>query len=235
MTSPHVLLVEDNAALRKGMKLQLERLGCSVRATASGKDLDSLLENSTVDVVILDLILPGENALELAERLYDPAHRGIIILTIKGELDDKIRGLRCGADIYLVKPVDSRELFACIQSIYRRMMSLRDQTQPGSNWILDLNKRWLRSPDGRALELTPRDIAYFSLLASQPAKIISLKDISRSMNLDYLSFPEARLYTQLSRLRHKLSQFDNTLAIQTWRNSGYTYVGPTIQLAGNEP
>jgi DNA-binding response OmpR family regulator len=234
MNEPSVIMVEDNAIFADTMRQQLGAAGLSLRIAGNGRELDELLADKPSDILILDVILPGENAFSIAQRLYEPSSRGIIMLTVRGELEDKIEGLERGADIYLVKPVDCRELLACIHSLYRRLTLTHTEVDPEPSWSLDLIRRILSSPDGRTLELTPHDVANFSLLIRQPAKILSIDDISSALGLNYLNYPEARLYTQLSRLRHKLKDFDKSLSIQTWRNSGYTFVGPEIKLVHNE-
>ena len=230
MLEPSVILVEDNSVLVESMSLQFESAGLSHRNARDGAELDQLLQEKPADILILDVILPGENAFSIAERLYEPAHRGIIMLTVRGALEDKIEGLERGADLYLVKPVDFRELLACIHSLYRRLTLTQEELEREPDWSLDLSRRLLSAPDGRLLELTPHEVANFALFIRQPAKILSIDEITAALGLKYLNFPEARLYTQLSRLRHKLTQFDKSLAIQTWRNSGYSFVGPEIRL-----
>ena len=223
-------MVEDNKVLVESMSLHFDSAGLSLRNARDGAELDQLLQEKSADILILDVILPGEDAFSIAERLYEPASRGIIMLTVRGSLEDKIEGLERGADIYLVKPVDFRELLACIHSLYRRLTLTHEELEREPAWILDVPRRRLTAPDGRSLELTPHEVANFTLLIRQPAKIMSIDEITAALGLNYLNFPEARLYTQLSRLRHKLTQFDKNLAIQTWRNSGYSFVGPEIKI-----
>ena len=119
-----VLLLEDNPTLRGSICHYLSSEGLRVRSAASSQEFIELLSQEESQILIMDVLLPGEDAFAVLEGLSGSGRHGIIMLTILGELDDKIKGLEGGADIYLVKPVDNRELLACIHSLHRSLQQV---------------------------------------------------------------------------------------------------------------
>ena len=165
----------------------------------------------------------------LAARLCDRSRMGIIMLTAMGTVDDKVRGFEEGADLYLVKPIDRRELIACINSLYQRLYP--SNPRPASGWQLHRSKRELHAPDSRCLDLTTQDLLVLSLLLEQAGVTRDRNEIVTHLGFDYMHFPEGRTNTVISRLRQKLSKFSPDLRIMTIRSRGYAYVGPDIKLS----
>ncbi len=221
-----VIVVEDNPGLLDDLLFQLTHAGFAVRGAGSGPALDALLAQQACDILVLDINLPGENGFAIARRLYDRSQRGIIMLTARSDLDDKLQGLDEGADLYLVKPIDRRELVACIRSLYRRLVP--DVSAP--LWQLDQQRRLLLAPDGRTLSLTQQDVLVLALLAARPGQICNRSEVVAALGIEYLSSPDSRINMMLSRLRLKLASFDTALHIQTWRNVGYSFVGPSLNI-----
>jgi two-component system OmpR family response regulator len=221
-----VIVVEDNPGLLDDLLFQLTHAGFSVRGAASGPALDALLAQQAYDILVLDINLPGENGFAIARRLYDRSQRGIIMLTARRDLDDKLQGLDDGADLYLVKPIDRRELVGCIRSLYRRLVP--DVSAP--LWQLDHARRLLLAPDGRTLGLTQQDVLLLALLATRPGQVCSRSEVVAALGIEYLSSPDSRINMMMSRLRQRLSGFDVALHIQTWRNAGYSFVGPAVRI-----
>ena len=226
MPEPNVIMVEDNPVLLDETLFQLQSAGISARGVMSGHELDVLLTQVPCNVLIIDVNLPGEDGFSIAKRLFSPERRGIIILTVRDELEDRLHGRNNGADIYLVKPVDSRELIACIRSLHRRL----DQERSKDVWVLDIAKRILLSPRNRQLDMTPQEIQMLLILVNHPGVILGRKDIVDALAYKNVDFPEARVNTAMYRLRHKLMEFDDSLRIQTWRNRGYSFIGPNFKV-----
>lgn len=226
MSGIRVMIVEDNEDLREEMEFQLESAGFLVRSAADGVQLDVLLAKDRCDVLLLDLNLPGEDGYSIARRLCDPQRLCIIMLTARDEIDDKTRGFEEGADSYMVKPVDRRELAACIRALYRRVAA---PERFASEWALYAAARELVSPDGRRLGLTATDVTVLSVLAADPGRTRTRQEIVKVLGIDFMETPEGRTNTIISRLRQKLTHFDPELRIVSWRNQGYSYVGPSIQ------
>lgn len=228
MPDPLVIVVEDQPVLLEETLFQLQCAGIEARGALNGRDLDALLPQTPCNVLILDVNLPGEDGFSIARRLYAPERRGIIMLTVRDDVEDRLQGRENGADIYLVKPVDHRELVACIHSLHRRLAATLDK----GDWVLDMPQRLLVAPEGQRLELTPQEAQILLLLLNSPGHVFSRNEIVDTLGYKNMDFPEARVNTALYRLRHKLEEFDEGLRVQTWRNRGYSYIGPAIKPCG---
>lgn len=219
-----VVIVEDQAALLEEMVFQQRAAGLSVRGARDAGELEQLLEQEPCDVLVLDLNLPGESGFSIANRLRDPNHLGILILSARSAVGDKVDALEMGADQYLVKPVDRRELTAAIMALYRRLAAGRQDPR----WRFDLLSRRLLAPHGATLELTPQQATVFALLVRHAGAVLDRQQMVQGLGIDYVDFPDTRLNTLLSRLRQQLESFDPSLQIRTWRARGYAWVGPRI-------
>jgi len=227
-----IALVEDNADLRDDLQFQLSSQGLKVAALADAVALDRHLRKARCDIAILDIGLPGENGLSIAARLRQAyPSMGIIMLTARGELDSRLNGYKQGADIYLVKPVDWRELLAQIQALHRRVVVLA--TPASSNeWLLKQAGRELVTPQGRAISLTHMEGLVLKLLAKHAGQTVE-----RALLMSELLGEQAdqldshRLEVCISRLRQKM--FDaidanvggqsHQLPLKTVRGAGYTF------------
>lgn len=227
-----VFLVEDNQALREEMSFQLEHEGFEVRSAQDARELASLLQSDSCDVLVLDVNLPGEDGFSIARRLAAQKKWGIVMLTARDEIDDKLRALRDGADIYLVKPIDRRELAACIVALARRV---RPTQGVDSEWCYLKVPRVLQAPDNRELSLTPQDAIVLGVLLERQGETCTRAELGTSLGIDFMDFPEGRINTVISRLRAKLIAFDPNLRIVGWRNQGYAYVGPLVKLLPTGP
>ncbi len=225
-----VTLVEDNLVLFEELLYQLMLVGFDVRGVQNAEDLDVLMQEWQSNIYVLDINLPGEDGFSIAKRLLDRQLRGIIMLTARTDIADKLKGLEDGVDFYLTKPVDWREIAACIKNLYYR---LKPENMP-LNWVLDLSTRQLTAPVDRVLNLTLYEINMLKLFLENPKKIIDRKTIEAV----FISSGEdndsiyGRINTQMSRLREKLSRFDSSLMIQTHRTVGYAFIGPNIEIRG---
>src|ERR1700751_1055746 len=158
----HILIVDDQREICDLVQEYLSGEGYRVSTAQDGAEMRRIMAQSPVDLVILDLMLPGEDGLTLARSLREESGVGIIILTGRGEIVDRIIGLEMGADDYLPKPFHLRELLARVKSVLRRATSQTADRQAiprsrarFSGWELDLSSRELFSPSGEEVRLTP--------------------------------------------------------------------------------
>lgn len=223
-----VAVVEDNEMLLDELLFQLNAQGFNVKGALDSRELDLVLAEHPADVLVLDVNLPGEDGFSVARRLHDPACRGIILLTARDAIEDKLRGLEDGADLYLVKPVDRRELAASIRALFRRLPGAAVEVEP--RWSLSPERRILSSPSGRELELSPMEFRVFDWLRAEQGRTRSRRDLLYFLGIEDMSAADGRINTSISRLRQKLSEFDPELRVVSWRNQGYSYVGPSITI-----
>ncbi len=220
----HVALVEDHAALREEIAFLLGHQGFRVSPCADGPTLDALLATEGCDVVVLDVGLPGEDGFSIAERLRSIPHLGVVMLTARGALEDRVRGLRGGADAYLVKPVDWRELAAVIESVVRR---LPEPDASAEAWQLRAGGRRLLAPDGTIIELTHTEAALLIRLAEDAPNPVAREALMIAAIGVPLDGDFRRLEVALSRLRLKINAaVPNANPIRAARGKGYTFVAP---------
>lgn len=228
--SPHILIVDDDRELRQLLTAFLARHEYRVDAAADGRAMDKLLETSRFDLIVLDLMLPGEDGLALCRRLRSTSTVPIIMLTALAEEIDRIVGLEMGADDYVVKPFNPRELLARIRAVLRRTGSASGVSRNGGKtlvfegWRIDLSKRELYSPEGVLMPLTGGEFDLLVAFAERPQRILN-----RDQLLDLTRGRAATAYdrsidVQLSRLRRKIEADPNEPAlIKTVRGGGYVF------------
>ena len=230
--SPHLLIVDDDREIRDLVSRFLVKHGYRVDTAADGREMDRLLAAGRFDLLVLDLMLPGEDGLSLCRRLRAESGLPIILLTALGEETDRIVGLEMGADDYLGKPFNPRELLARIKAVLRRADGIaRRPDSDGSavtvsfeGWRFDQAKRELRSADG---VLTPLSSGEFDLLLAfveHPRRVLTrdqLLDLTKGRSAQPF---DRSIDVQLSRLRRKIEADpkDPTL-IKTVRNEGYIF------------
>jgi two-component system OmpR family response regulator len=227
---PRVLLVDDDAGLRQLIGDFLSDHGFRVDTAADGPDMDRLMASQPpYDLVVLDMMLPGEDGLAITRRL---AGRGppIIMLSAIGADTDRIVGLEVGADDYLAKPCNPRELLARIRAVLRRHRAAGEGAEAGgmiaefAGWRLDIVRREIRSPDDVMVSLTDGEFTLLRTFVEHPQRVLSrdqLLELARGATVE--SYDRA-IDVQISRLRRKLEQLGNPRAaelIRTVRNEGY--------------
>jgi DNA-binding response OmpR family regulator len=176
---------------------------------------------SDLAFAIIDVMLPDGSGFDAAVWLR-ARHRdcGIVMLTARGETQDKIDGLIGGADHYLVKPVKLLELDAILQALGRRV---------AHDWRLDCQARVLTAPAGGRLDLSASEIALLSLLARHPSKAVSRRQIAEDFGFDWVDYDERRLETMVSRLRQRWrSEAGSELPLKTVHRTGYTFAVPLM-------
>ncbi len=228
-----ILVVDDDARIRDLLKRYLTQEGLDVLLAEDGRSLNRLLQRETVDLIVLDLMLPGEDGLSICRRLREAKDRTpIIMLTAKSEDIDRIVGLEVGADDYLGKPFNPRELLARIHAVLRRRPPPEVPGAPSSEeevvrfgpYTLDLGQRQLRKQD-TDLSLTTGEFAMLKALVRHPRQPLSRDKLAQlARGREFEPFDRS-LDVQVSRLR-KLIEEDPTAPryIQTVWGVGYVFV-----------
>jgi len=226
--NPHILVVEDDHEISALIIRFLRANDLRVSAAHSANEMDRILENGRVDLVILDIMLPGEDGFSICRRLRKSSNLPIVMLTAKGDDIDRIMGLEIGADDYLPKPFNPRELLARIRAVLRRSSEgiPRDsKILTFHGWCLDPNTRQLRNPEGARVALTGGEFDLLLAFCLHPRRILSrdqLIDLARGR--DAAPF-ERSVDVCVSRLRQKLErQSTDPALIQTIRSGGYMFV-----------
>ncbi|WP_317133993.1 response regulator [Methylococcus mesophilus] len=228
--TPHLLIVDDDRELRQLLPQYLSGHGFRVDAVADGKAMSRILETGRFDLIVLDLMLPGEDGLALCRRLRASSRLPVIMLTALAEETDRIVGLEMGADDYVAKPFSPRELLARIKAVLRRTTDLTDRPEGDGHtlvfegWRLDLARRELHSPEGVLMPLTGGEFDLLAAFAEHPRRVLSrdqLLDLTRGRSA---SAYDRSVDVQLSRLRRKIEADPNDpVLIKTVRGGGYLF------------
>jgi len=230
-TNPHILVVDDNAEIRELLERFLSDHGYRVSSAVDGKQMKRVLADAAIDLLILDLMLPGEDGLTLCRNLRANSNLPVIMLTAMGEDTDRIVGLEMGADDYLAKPFNPRELLARIKAVLRRSNSLPEHHPEEladeirfNDWRLSLDRHELFDPEGILVSLSTAEFTLLSAFATHPGRVLS-----REQLLDLARGRESRLFdraidTLVSRLRRKLNDDPKQPEIiKTVRGDGYLF------------
>lgn len=235
MSDPiHLLVVEDDAFVQKALRLYLEGEGYRVTAVDNGEDMHAVMETDPAVLAIMDLKLPKDDGFQLTKQLRDRYNLGIIILTSKDDSVDRIVGLEIGADDYVVKPWDERELLARIRSVLRRV---NERTGSGGGidpseqrlvifdgWTLNLDSRELRAPTGAVVELTSGEFSLLNEFIERAGRVLSRDHLlSAIYNRDWEPFDRS-IDVLVTRLRRKIEADSRHPAIiKTVRGTGYMF------------
>ncbi|MGE8327239.1 response regulator [Pseudomonas urmiensis] len=231
--STTLLVVDDDDEIRELLCDYLSDAGYAVLAAADGEQMRQQLARHKVDLVVLDVMLPGEDGLSLCRQLQAQPGLAVIMLSAKGSTFDRIIGLEVGADDYLAKPFEPRELIARIKAVLRRpqrleqaVEALAQDEQSFAGYRLDHIKRLLTCPDGQALSLPRSDYRVLRELLDATNRVVSRDLLTRSaFGRDHL--PDDRSVDMcISRLRQQLRRSpDGAVQILTIRNEGYLLTG----------
>ncbi|MFM9940423.1 MAG: response regulator [Hyphomicrobiaceae bacterium] len=229
--TPHILIVDDDPKIRSGLSKFLTEQGLRVTIASDGRDMQVKLSHANIDLIVLDVMMPGEDGLSLCRKLSSDGAVPIILLTaVAGEID-RVIGLELGAEDYVCKPFNPRELLARIRVVLRRRPNATvDEKRPivkcyrFSGWILDARARTLTSPSGAHVELTTGEFDLLQAFVEHPNVVLTrdqLLDLARgraSLSID------RAIDVQVMRLRRKLeADPQSPLLIKTVRNSGYIF------------
>ncbi|MEM7442106.1 MAG: response regulator [Pseudomonadota bacterium] len=217
---PHILVIDDDQRLRQLLRKYLSDRGFMVSSASDAADARSKLESLTFDLIVMDVMMPGESGLQLTESLRKTLKTPILLLTAMGEVDDRIAGLESGADDYLPKPFEPRELVLRINSILRRIPSSKPDTGPLQlgPFQFDLSRAEL-TQNGAMVHLTSGEASLLSVLASHPNETLSREFLQTEANL---AGNVRTVDVQVTRLRRKIEP-DPKLPryLVTIRGAGY--------------
>lgn len=219
-----LIVVEDDNELRDILATGLTLFGHIVRSAPDAASLYNVLADFPADIVILDLGLPGEDGISLAMRLRQQGRScGIIMLTARGKVDDRILGLSSGADLYFVKPVDIRELDAAIRSLSRRLFIDKNKKD---SWRFDRQSANLITPRGKAIALSAHECILVGTLLASAGNSVSRQEIFAALHQPDDFYGDRRLETLISRLRAKVRAVDpeSALPIRARHNLGYAFL-----------
>jgi len=230
----HILVVDDDAEIRTLLGTYLQKNGYRASVAADGQAMWAALAKSAVDLIVLDVMMPGDDGLTLCRKLRADSDTPVIMLTARGEETDRIVGLEIGADDYLAKPFSPRELLARIKSVLRRYRSLPRNLRADESreiefagWRLDPVKRHLVSPAGVLTSLSGAEYQLLKVFLSHPNHVLTrdqLMLLSKGHEADPL---DRSIDINVSRLRHRLGDDPADPAIiKTVRGEGYVLTVP---------
>jgi two-component system OmpR family response regulator len=230
-TLHRLLVVDDDSDIRSLLAEQLGRAGYAVSTAADGNQMRQVLAREHIDLIVLDLNLPREDGLALCRELRVRSTTPVIMLTARSEPIDRVLGLEMGADDYLAKPFEPRELLARIRNVLRRTEALPTNMEPlamrralFSGWVFDLEHRHLVDPAKRVVMLSGAEFRLLRVLVAHANKVLSREQlVSLSSGRNYESQDRA-IDLQISRLRQKLADAGGADGlIKTVRNEGYVF------------
>ena len=230
-----ILLVDDDEEIRRLTADLLGREGFMVELAADGREMDRIMERVQPDLVVLDLMLPGEDGLSICRRLRASGNMPILMLTAKSDETDRVVGLEIGADDYVVKPFGPRELLARIRALLRRASPVPMQSTTRrfafEQFVIDLDARQLVGASGELVALTSAEFDLLSCFVLRPRRVLS-----RDQILDWTHGRSADPFDRtvdilVSRLRKKLDALSpGCNLINTVRNGGYLLTVPVRQV-----
>ena len=236
----HILIVDDDAEIRALLTRYLEKNGLRATAVGDGRAMWLALERAMVDLIVLDLMLPGDDGLTLCRTLRTKSDTPVIMLTARGDETDRIVGLEMGADDYLPKPFSARELLARIKVILRRTRALPPNLKPQdeqrmrfAGWVLDTSRRQLVSPEGVVTPIGGAEYKLLCVFLEHPNRVLDrdqLLDLSQGREADPL---DRSIDVQVSRLRRRLGDDPHSpQLIKTVRGAGYVLAAPVDKGGG---
>jgi len=244
-TTDHILVVDDDRDIRELIVDYLLKSGYRATGAANGKEMRVVLDKQAVDLVVLDIMMPGDDGLTLCRQLRSGQHKDLPILMLTARHDDmdRILGLEMGADDYVVKPFVARELLARIKAIMRRFRTLPPNlqvTEAGriiafGDWQLDTSARHLLDPTGTIVALSGAEYRLLRVFVDHPQRVLT-----RDQLLNFTQGRDAELFERsidllVSRVRQRLNEDARTpLYIKTVRSEGYVFSMPVSILEAKE-
>jgi two-component system, OmpR family, response regulator len=236
--SPNILVVEDDRETRTLIAKYLRTNACNVATAADGREMARAITDRRVDLLILDVMLPGEDGLSLCRKVRAQSQTPIIMLTARGEDVDRILGLEMGADDYLPKPFNPRELLARINAVLRRQAAAQTASSVEGakaltfrGWRIDSQLRELRNPEDARVALTSAEFDLLWTFCERPGRVLSresLLDLTQGRNAG--SF-ERSIDVLVSRIRRKIEPDpQEATMIKTVRSGGYMFT-PRVEAA----
>lgn len=231
IAAKHILIVDAHDILREALRIYLTEEGYRVSVAGDGQEFRRIIARETIDLTILDIMLPGEDGLSLTRHLRDRYCCGIIMATARGDLTDRIVGLEVGADDYLIKPFERRELLARIRSVLRRLEGRVHEAAPPSadqevarfaGWTLDIGARRLVDESGEIVDLTSGEYSLLSAFISGAGRVLSREHLLRCVHNRDWDYFDRSIDVLVTRLRRKIEcKPRHPAIIKTVRGAGY--------------
>lgn len=220
-----VAVVDDDEAILETLSSYLSKRGCRVWTARSGEELDRILSKEALDVLVLDLMMPGEDGLSICRRLADK--HPIIMLSAMGEVSDRVIGLEMGASDYLSKPFDPRELLARIRSAARRPAIVKERNKRHvfafDGWVLDVDEMRLTRPDESIVPLSGGELQMLNVFMNRPQRLLTREALLAANHGADANVFDRSIDVTISRLRRKLSLANQPSPIETVRGEGYRF------------
>jgi DNA-binding response OmpR family regulator len=237
----NIIVVEDDCDFRESMVEYLALAGIEVTGVSSALEFYNAITRQEYQIVVLDIGLPDQNGLVLAEFIRKNTNMRIVILTAQSSLDSKITAYRSGADIYMVKPIDFSELAASLQSLLGRIDANEASVAPSQpqaapappkaaepGWSLSRNDCILHSPQGSEVSLTSKEFDLIEKLAASPNEVVERQDLLKALDYDNDEFGNKALDALVHRLRRKKDDLDFRIPLKTTHGVGYSFAGPIV-------
>jgi two-component system phosphate regulon response regulator OmpR len=235
MEKPHILIVDDDPRIRTMLSTYLHDEGFRVSAAEGGATMRQCLASQPVDLVLLDLVLPSDDGLDLAREIRSRSNAGIIMVTGRSDVVDMVVGLEVGADDYIAKPFHLREVLARMRSVLRRLQPAaaapaQEATSPPGDlvqfdrWRFDLGRRTLTAPEGADVPLTTGEFDLLKVFVDHPGRVLDrdqLMDLTRGRSWEAF---DRSIDAQVARLRKKIEADPRHPAlIKSVRGAGYIF------------
>jgi DNA-binding response OmpR family regulator len=240
----HIVVVDDDPAIRRMLTRYFEGEGFRISAAESGSAMRALLASERVDLVLLDLVLPGEDGIQLAKEIRAQSKIGIIMLTGRSDMVDRVVGLEVGADDYIAKPFHLREVHARVKSLLRRLASagtgFEEPQSAGATekiiqfdgWRLNPGRRQLTSPEGAEVPLTTGEFDLLLAFTQRAGRVLDrdiLMEVTRGRDWEVF---DRSVDAQVSRLRKKIEPgLRSPKLIKSVRGVGYVFTGKVETVA----
>jgi len=230
MQKPHILIVEDEDVTRFSLRNLFEAEGYQISEAIDGESMDKALKNNTINLVVMDINLPGKNGLLLARELTNNHDLGLIFLTGRDSDIDKILGLEIGADDYLTKPFNPRELTIRARNILSRLKQSKSEPKDSvikfNQWTVDGNSRKMTSPTGEVIAIPRGEYRALRLLIENIGQIVTRQELIKEMTGRDLRSNDRTVDVTIRRLRKHFEQDENSPElINTIHGEGYRFVG----------
>ena len=229
MNEPHILLVDDDGEIRRLVTKFLRESGFRVTPVRDGREMRETLKSTSVDLIVLDLMLPGVSGLELCRELRAESAIPIVMLTARGDDLDRVLGLEFGADDYISKPFNTRELAARIRAVLRRTTAQGETRLDPSwrfafdGWTLDTRRRELTNNHGVVVDLSTGEYDLLLSFVEAPQRVVSRDHLLDAARNRVSSVFDRSIDVQVSRLRRKLGGDGLPEMIKTVRGLGYLF------------
>lgn len=230
----HIVIVEDDAVTRAKLVGYFQAEGYAVSAAANGSEMRDIINRNPADILLIDINLPGEDGLKLTREQRERSDAGIILVTGRTDAIDRIIGLEIGADDYVTKPVEHRELLARVKGLLRRVGKSRENSGSSlklrnfEGWSLDLVRRTLRDDKGDYLELTRAEFKLLAVLSTNPGQVLSRERLLHEISRRDWDASDRTVDVIVRRVRQKLGDDPKTpRIIVTSHGEGY-FFAPSV-------